>query len=71
MARALREAGVRTVNISLDTLDPEIYAAITGRDFFEQASDGIQAAIDAGFEQIKVNAVLMRGRNDDQLVPLC
>ena len=70
MARALREAGVRTVNISLDTLDPEIYAAITGRDFFEQASDGIQAAIDAGFEQIKVNAVLMRGRNDDQLVPL-
>lgn len=71
MARALRLAGVRTVNISLDTLDPEIYAAITGRDFFEQASDGIQAAIDAGFEQIKVNAVLMRGRNDDQLVPLC
>ena len=70
MARALREAGVRTVNISLDTLDPEIYSAITGRDFFEQASDGIQAAIDAGFEQIKVNAVLMRGRNDDQLVPL-
>jgi cyclic pyranopterin phosphate synthase len=70
MARALREAGVRTVNISLDTLDPEIYAAITGRDFFQQASDGLDAAIDAGFEQIKVNAVLMRGRNDDQLVPL-
>ncbi len=70
MARALREAGVRTVNISLDTLDPEIYAAITGRDFFGQASDGIDAAIDAGFEQIKLNAVLMRGRNDDQLVPL-
>jgi len=67
----LREAGVRTVNISLDTLDPEIYAAITGRDFFAQASDGIQAAIDVGFEQIKVNAVLMRGRNEDQLVPLC
>ena len=70
MARALREAGVRTVNISLDTLDPEVYAAITGRDFFQQASDGLHAAIDAGFEQIKVNAVLMRGRNDDQLVPL-
>ncbi|MEP6686534.1 MAG: GTP 3',8-cyclase MoaA, partial [Verrucomicrobiota bacterium] len=70
MARALREAGVRTVNISLDTLDPEVYAAITGRDFFRQASDGLDAAIDAGFEQVKVNAVLMRGRNDDQLVPL-
>ena len=70
MARSLREAGVRTVNISLDTLDPEVYAAITGRDFFQQASDGLNAAIEAGFEQIKVNAVLMRGRNDDQLVPL-
>src|ERR1700676_5373388 len=51
MARALREAGVRTVNISLDTLDPDVYAAITGRDFFRQASDGIEAAIAAGFEQ--------------------
>ncbi len=70
MARALRKAGARTVNISLDTLDPDVYAAITGRDFFRQAAAGIQAAIDSGFEQIKLNAVLMRGRNEDQLVPL-
>ena len=70
MATALREAGVRSVNISLDTLEREVYAAITGRDFFGQAMEGISAAIDAGFEQIKLNAVLMRGRNEDQLIPL-
>lgn len=70
MATALREAGVRSVNISLDTLDPDFYAQITGRDFHEQVLDGIDAAIAAGFEQIKLNCVLMRGRNEDQLVPL-
>jgi cyclic pyranopterin phosphate synthase len=70
MAMALREAGVRAVNISLDTLDPNFYAQITGRDFHEQVLDGIDAAIAAGFEQIKLNCVLMRGRNEDQLVPL-
>jgi cyclic pyranopterin phosphate synthase len=70
VAQALREAGVRSVNISLDTLDPEVYAAVTGRDFFAQALAGIAAANAAGFEQVKLNAVLMRGRNDDQLIPL-
>ena len=63
-------AGVRSVNISLDTLDRDFYAQITGRDFHEQALAGIEAAIDAGFEQIKLNTVLMRGRNEDQLIPL-
>jgi GTP 3',8-cyclase len=70
MAQALHTAGVRSVNISLDTLDREVYAAITGRDFFDQALAGISAAVAAGFEQVKLNAVLMRGRNDDQLIPL-
>ncbi len=70
LARDLRDAGVRTVNISLDTLDRHRYAEVTGRDFHEQALAGIDAAIDAGFEQIKLNCVLMRGCNDDQLVPL-
>jgi GTP 3',8-cyclase len=70
MAQALRDAGVRTANISLDTLEPDVYAAITGRDLHAQALEGIHSAIDAGFEQIKLNCVLMRGRNDDQLVPL-
>ena len=70
MASALRAAGVGSVNVSLDTLDREVYSQITGRDFHEQVLRGIDAAIAAGFEQIKLNAVLMRGRNDDQLIPL-
>ncbi|MEY2525769.1 MAG: 3,8-cyclase [Verrucomicrobiota bacterium] len=70
MAKALREAGVRSVNISLDTLDPHLYSQITGRDFHGEVLRGIDAAIAAPFDQIKINAVLMRGRNEDQLVPL-
>jgi cyclic pyranopterin phosphate synthase len=70
MARALRAAGVGSVNVSLDTLDREVYSQITGRDFHEQVLRGIDAAIAAGFEQIKLNTVLMRGRNEDQLIPL-
>src|SRR6266481_4278636 len=70
MATALREAGVQSVNISLDTLDRDVYSQITGRDFHAQVLKGIDAAIAVGFDQIKLNAVLMRGRNEDQLVPL-
>ena len=70
MARALRAAGVRSINISLDTLDPAVYSQITGRDFHAQALNGIEAAISAGFDQIKLNTVLMRSRNEDQLLAL-
>ena len=70
MAVALRDAGVRSVNVSLDTLDPHVYARITGRDFHPQVLNGIAAATAAGFDQIKLNCVLMRGRNEDQLIPL-
>jgi GTP 3',8-cyclase len=70
MASVLRAAGVESVNISLDTLDPGVYSQITGRDFHEQVLRGIDAAISAGFEQIKLNTVLMHGRNEDQLIPL-
>lgn len=70
MAAALRGAGVRSVNISLDTLDRTAYSQITGRDLHAQVLEGIEAAIAAGLEQIKLNAVLMRGRNEDQLIPL-
>ncbi len=70
MALALREAGVRTVNVSLDTLDREDYRLTTGRDFLPEALAGIDAAIAAGFEMIKLNCVLMRSRNEDQLAPL-
>jgi GTP 3',8-cyclase len=70
MAENLRNAGVRSLNISLDTLDRDFYAQITGRDFHPQVLEGIDAAIAAGFEQIKLNCVLMRDRNEDQLPPL-
>ncbi len=70
MAAVLRDAGVQSVNISLDTLDRDAYSQITGRDFHEHVLRGIDAAISAGFDQIKLNTVLMRGRNEDQLIPL-
>ena len=69
-ASALCQAGVDSVNISLDTLDADFYAQITGRDLHAAVIEGIDAAIAAGFSQIKINAVLMRGRNEDQLIPL-
>lgn len=70
VAQALSDAGVQSVNISLDTLDPAVYSRITGRDFHAHVLDGIDAAIEARFDQIKINAVLMRGRNEDQIIPL-
>jgi len=70
MASALRAAGVQSVNISLDTLNRTTYSQITGRDFHEHVLRGIDAAMAAGFEQIKLNTVLMRDRNEDQLIPL-
>jgi GTP 3',8-cyclase len=70
MADALRDAGVQSVNISLDTLDATVYSQITGRDLHEEVLRGIDAAIAAGFGQIKLNTVLMRSRNEDQLIPL-
>jgi cyclic pyranopterin phosphate synthase len=70
MARGLRDAGVRSVNVSLDTLDREVYSGITGRDLYPRVIAGIDAAISVGFDQIKLNTVLMRGRNEDQLIQL-
>jgi len=69
-AQALRSRAVKSVNVSLDTLEREAYAAVTGRDFLPQVLEGIDAAIAAGFPLIKLNCVLMRGRNEDQFVPL-
>jgi cyclic pyranopterin phosphate synthase len=70
LAAALCDAGVQSLNVSLDTLDPDVYWQITGRDFHGQVLDGIAVASAAGFQQVKLNTVLMRGRNEDQLIPL-
>ena len=69
-ALSLRNAGVSRVNISLDTLDPEKYAAITRRNQFTDVMNGIRAALDAGFRKIKINTVLIGGFNDDEIPAL-
>jgi GTP 3',8-cyclase len=70
LAAKLRAAGLRRVNISLDTLDRERFAAMTRRDELTRVLDGIAAACAAGFDPVKINTVVMRGVNDDELVDL-
>src|SRR5690242_15111442 len=65
-AVALKEAGLDRVNVSLDTVRPETFAQMTLRDRFHDVVKGLEAAHDAGLLPVKVNAVLMRGVNDDQ-----
>ncbi len=65
--RELREAGVSRVNISLDTLDPDRYREITRVGELSEALAGIDAAFEAGFDNIKINNVLMGGFNDDEI----
>ena len=65
-AVALRDAGLDRVNVSLDTVRPETFARMTLRDRFHDVVAGLEAAHDAGLKPVKVNAVLMRGVNDDQ-----
>src|SRR6187401_2492440 len=70
VAGSLREAGLRRVNISLDTLDREKFAQMTRRDELHNVLDGIEAAQAAGFDLVKINAVVERGVNDDEIVDL-
>ena len=65
-AQALRDAGLRRVNVSLDTLVPERFLELTRRDRFADVVKGLAAAKAAGLEPVKVNTVLMRGVNDDE-----
>ncbi len=67
MADDLREAGLSRVNISLDTLDAGQFAAITRRGQLQEALDGIDAALTAGFDPVKINAVAVRQLHQDYL----
>ena len=69
LAGPLRAAGIRAVNVSLDALDPLIYKRITGGEV-SQAVAGIHAAVAARFERVKLNCVLMRGVNENEIWPL-
>ncbi len=68
IAADLRAAGLQRLNISLDTLDPERFLELTRRDELARVLEGIDAAVASGFSPVKVNAVLMRGINDDEIV---
>ena len=68
MAGELYEAGIRKLNISLDTLQPSRYREITRADHFDQVWKGIQYAKEAGFTSIKLNVVALRGFNEDELL---
>ncbi len=69
-AQALYDAGLRRINISLDTLDPERFRQLTRRDGLEKVIAGILAARRAGFDPVKVNAVSIRGLTEHDVVPL-
>jgi cyclic pyranopterin phosphate synthase len=68
LAGDLRAAGLRRINVSLDSLRLETFFAITRRHALDQVLDGIDAAIEAGLSPVKVNCVLIRGVNDDEIV---
>ena len=70
MASELKQAGVRRVNFSLDTLNPEKYAHITRIGKLEDSIVGLHTALEAGFEKIKINAVLIGGFNDDEIADM-
>ncbi len=69
-ARPLAEAGVKRVNISLDTLDAQQFARVTRGGSLTRVLAGIEAAEAAGLTPIKINSVVMRTMNDDQIIPL-
>ena len=68
MARDLFVAGLRHLNLSLDTLKPERYREITGSDRFHQVMAGLGRAAELGFHPLKVNCVVLKGLNDDELL---
>ena len=70
LAEPLKAAGVKRINLSLDTLDPEKYAYITRTGSLDAFWDGLHAALDAGFEKVKINAVLIGGFNDMEIPQL-
>jgi len=69
-AEPLFSAGLKRVNISLDSLRPERFRYITRRDCFDQVWTGIEKSLRIGFHPVKINVVAMRGFNDDEILPL-
>ena len=70
MAPALKSAGVKRINISIDSLKPERFKALTRTGDLTKVLSGIEQACQQGFERIKLNAVILKGQNDDEVVDL-
>jgi cyclic pyranopterin phosphate synthase len=70
MARPLAAAGLRRINVSLDSLRPETFHALTRRDDLDRVLAGIDAALETGLDPVKVNCVVIRGVNDDEVTDL-
>ncbi|MCZ6830792.1 MAG: GTP 3',8-cyclase MoaA [Gammaproteobacteria bacterium] len=70
LAQPLQNAGVRRINVSLDSLDPDKFRRITRTGKLAQVLAGLDAAVAAGFERIKLNAVILKGRNQDEILNL-
>ncbi|MBM6754417.1 GTP 3',8-cyclase MoaA [Lactobacillus alvi] len=67
-AAALKQAGLDRLNISLDTFKPDVYKEITRGGNIQQVLDGIATAAELGFKKIKLNVVLIKGQNDDEIL---
>ena len=69
LAKELYHLGIKNINVSLDAVEPNLFYKITKKDVFNKVIDGIVTAKSVGI-QVKINAVIMRGINDDQINPL-
>jgi cyclic pyranopterin phosphate synthase len=70
LAGEIRAAGVRRINVSLDSLDPERFRRMTRVGDLDKVLAGIEAALAAGFERLKINAVILKNRNHDEVIDL-
>ncbi|MDA8271765.1 MAG: GTP 3',8-cyclase MoaA [Actinomycetota bacterium] len=68
IAKDLKQAGLKRLNISIDSLDAQIFESMTRRNHLDKVLDGIDAALEAGFQPVKINIVMIRGVNDHEIV---
>jgi cyclic pyranopterin phosphate synthase len=70
MADTLKKAGLKRLNISIDTLDPEKFEKLTGKPALKKVLAGLERALEVGFNPVKINVVVIKGFNDDEVVNL-
>lgn len=68
LARGLKQTGLDRINISIDTLKKEKFKSVTGYDFFDEVWKGIKKAIEVGLAPVKLNTILMKGINEDEIL---